>query len=159
MQFSARCRMEGAAHETKSACLCSQRAFHCSPKMLPKSGDVLPQGIMPGSQHIPLKKTTQPSAYNHCISWEWGIWGLRLRHHALLFFCFYQSMLAGVRGAGVRQLKQSVLFNSMLLQPCGVLAAGGVSTGVGWAAAHVRWDLDRAAAAALSCLALGLSSS
>lgn len=105
------------------------------------------------------KKNTQPSAYNHCISWEWGIWGLRLRHHALLFFCFYQSMLAGARGAGVRQLKQSVLFNSTLLQPCGVLAAGGVSTGVGWAAAHVRWDLDRAAAAALSCLALGLSDS
>lgn len=61
---------------------------------------------MPGSGHIPLKKTTQPSAYNHCISWEWEILGLRVRHHALLFSCFCQSMLPGARGVGAGRLKQ-----------------------------------------------------
>lgn len=54
---------------------------------------------------------------------------------------------------------EAMLFNSTLLQPRGVLAGGGVSAGAGWAAAHGRWDPDGAAAAALSCLALGLSDS
>lgn len=73
------------------------------PKKLARSGDLLAQGVMSGSQHIPLKKTTQPSTSIHCISWERGIWGLRAPHHALVFFHLCQSMLpvpAVLQGGG-----------------------------------------------------------
>lgn len=151
MRFSARCRVEGAAHETQAASLCSQGASHCSPKQLAKFGDILLQGVLSGSWNIPLQNPTQPSASNHCTSWEGETWGLRIRLCALLFFGFYWSMLPGA--AGVQWLKHRYS------------TAHCCSHEVSWQPEEPRLEqdgtqiLDRAAAASLSCLALGLSDS
>lgn len=75
------------------------------PIVLPKGWpNPEPEGVVRGSQLIPLQNNHRPSAHNHCISWKQEILGLR--HHALLFFGFHRAVLPGPRGVGARRSKQ-----------------------------------------------------
>lgn len=125
--------------------------------VLPKSWpNPEPEGVVPGSQLIPLQNNHPAFSLQPLHFMGAGDFGTETPCPPFLWL----SPGCATWGQGCRsEAVEAMLFNSTLLQPCGVLAGGGVSAGAGWAAAHVRWDPDRTAATALSCLALGLSDS